>query len=125
MGEVQTVGVLEKKYSRRTFIKGVIATGATVRREASRGPRRIEGGKPGPEWFFAGLERTGPTSGYLATDPGTGGLAPAPATERLAIREVLTPEQQAQFFVMGSRMHGAQRGEGRRGARGKGGRRCE
>ncbi len=30
MGEVESVGVLEKKYSRRTFIKGVIATGATV-----------------------------------------------------------------------------------------------
>ncbi len=30
MGEAESVGVLEKKYSRRTFIKGVIATGATV-----------------------------------------------------------------------------------------------
>jgi hypothetical protein len=30
MGEVESVGVLEKKHSRRTFIKGVIATGATV-----------------------------------------------------------------------------------------------
>jgi len=30
MAEVESVGVLEKKYSRRTFIKGVIATGATV-----------------------------------------------------------------------------------------------
>ncbi|MEQ1855465.1 MAG: (2Fe-2S)-binding protein [Longimicrobiales bacterium] len=30
MHEVESVGVLEKKYSRRTFIKGVIATGATV-----------------------------------------------------------------------------------------------
>lgn len=30
MGDVEAVGVLEKKYSRRTFIKGVIATGATV-----------------------------------------------------------------------------------------------
>ena len=30
MGEADSVGVLEKKYSRRTFIKGVIATGATV-----------------------------------------------------------------------------------------------
>jgi aerobic-type carbon monoxide dehydrogenase small subunit (CoxS/CutS family) len=30
MGEVESVGVLEKKYSRRTFIKGVIATGASV-----------------------------------------------------------------------------------------------
>lgn len=30
MGEVETGGVLEQKYSRRTFIKGVIATGATV-----------------------------------------------------------------------------------------------
>ena len=30
MGDVESVGVLEKKYSRRTFIKGVIATGATV-----------------------------------------------------------------------------------------------
>lgn len=28
--DVESVGVLEKKYSRRTFIKGVIATGATV-----------------------------------------------------------------------------------------------
>ncbi|MGD2046595.1 MAG: (2Fe-2S)-binding protein [Gemmatimonadota bacterium] len=30
MAEVESMGVLEKKYSRRTFIKGVIATGATV-----------------------------------------------------------------------------------------------
>jgi aerobic-type carbon monoxide dehydrogenase small subunit (CoxS/CutS family) len=30
MGEAETVGALEKKFSRRTFIKGVIATGATV-----------------------------------------------------------------------------------------------
>jgi aerobic-type carbon monoxide dehydrogenase small subunit (CoxS/CutS family) len=30
MGEVESVGVLEKKHSRRTFIKGVIATGASV-----------------------------------------------------------------------------------------------
>jgi len=30
MGEAEAVGVLDKKYSRRTFIKGVIATGATV-----------------------------------------------------------------------------------------------
>jgi aerobic-type carbon monoxide dehydrogenase small subunit (CoxS/CutS family) len=30
MHDVESVGVLEKKYSRRTFIKGVIATGATV-----------------------------------------------------------------------------------------------
>jgi aerobic-type carbon monoxide dehydrogenase small subunit (CoxS/CutS family) len=30
MGEAEAVGMLEKKYSRRTFIKGVIATGATV-----------------------------------------------------------------------------------------------
>lgn len=30
MGDAEAVGILEKKYSRRTFIKGVIATGATV-----------------------------------------------------------------------------------------------
>jgi aerobic-type carbon monoxide dehydrogenase small subunit (CoxS/CutS family) len=30
MHDDESVGVLEKKYSRRTFIKGVIATGATV-----------------------------------------------------------------------------------------------
>jgi len=30
MHDVESVGLLEKKYSRRTFIKGVIATGATV-----------------------------------------------------------------------------------------------
>ncbi|HUF75550.1 MAG TPA: (2Fe-2S)-binding protein [Longimicrobiales bacterium] len=30
MGEVESIGLLEKKHSRRTFIKGVIATGATV-----------------------------------------------------------------------------------------------
>jgi aerobic-type carbon monoxide dehydrogenase small subunit (CoxS/CutS family) len=30
MEQQQSVGVLEQKYSRRTFIKGVIATGATV-----------------------------------------------------------------------------------------------
>jgi aerobic-type carbon monoxide dehydrogenase small subunit (CoxS/CutS family) len=30
MGDVESVGVLEKKHTRRTFIKGVIATGATV-----------------------------------------------------------------------------------------------
>jgi aerobic-type carbon monoxide dehydrogenase small subunit (CoxS/CutS family) len=30
MADVESVGVLEKKYSRRTFIKGVIATGATA-----------------------------------------------------------------------------------------------
>jgi len=30
MAEVESVGVLDKKYSRRTFIKGVIAAGATV-----------------------------------------------------------------------------------------------
>lgn len=30
MDHQESVGVLEKKYSRRTFIKGVIATGATV-----------------------------------------------------------------------------------------------
>ena len=30
MGDVESVGILEKKHSRRTFIKGVIATGATV-----------------------------------------------------------------------------------------------
>jgi aerobic-type carbon monoxide dehydrogenase small subunit (CoxS/CutS family) len=30
MDEVESVGVLEKKHSRRTFIKGVIATGASV-----------------------------------------------------------------------------------------------
>jgi aerobic-type carbon monoxide dehydrogenase small subunit (CoxS/CutS family) len=30
MGEVESVGVLEKKHSRRTFIKGVIAAGASV-----------------------------------------------------------------------------------------------
>jgi aerobic-type carbon monoxide dehydrogenase small subunit (CoxS/CutS family) len=30
MSEVESVGVLEKKYSRRTFIKGVIAAGASV-----------------------------------------------------------------------------------------------
>ncbi len=30
MGEVESVGILEKKQSRRTFIKGVIATGASV-----------------------------------------------------------------------------------------------
>jgi aerobic-type carbon monoxide dehydrogenase small subunit (CoxS/CutS family) len=30
MAEVESVGVLEKKYSRRTFIKGVVAAGATV-----------------------------------------------------------------------------------------------
>ncbi|HET9948783.1 MAG TPA: (2Fe-2S)-binding protein [Longimicrobiales bacterium] len=30
MGDVESVGILEKKYSRRTFIKGVIAAGATV-----------------------------------------------------------------------------------------------
>jgi aerobic-type carbon monoxide dehydrogenase small subunit (CoxS/CutS family) len=30
MHDVDSVGLLEKKYSRRTFIKGVIATGATV-----------------------------------------------------------------------------------------------
>jgi aerobic-type carbon monoxide dehydrogenase small subunit (CoxS/CutS family) len=30
MAEVQSVGILEKKHSRRTFIKGVIAAGATV-----------------------------------------------------------------------------------------------
>jgi len=30
MAEVESMGVLEKKYSRRTFIKGVIAAGATV-----------------------------------------------------------------------------------------------
>jgi len=30
MGDVESVGILEKQHSRRTFIKGVIATGATV-----------------------------------------------------------------------------------------------
>jgi aerobic-type carbon monoxide dehydrogenase small subunit (CoxS/CutS family) len=30
MDDVESVGLLEKKHSRRTFIKGVIATGATV-----------------------------------------------------------------------------------------------
>ena len=30
MGQAESVGVLDQKYSRRTFIKGVIATGATV-----------------------------------------------------------------------------------------------
>jgi aerobic-type carbon monoxide dehydrogenase small subunit (CoxS/CutS family) len=30
MGDVESVGILEKKHSRRTFIKGVIATGASV-----------------------------------------------------------------------------------------------
>ena len=30
MDQSESVGVLEQKYSRRTFIKGVIATGATV-----------------------------------------------------------------------------------------------
>ena len=30
MAELESVGVLEKKYSRRTFIKGVIAAGATA-----------------------------------------------------------------------------------------------
>jgi len=30
MSEVESVGLLERKHSRRTFIKGVIATGATV-----------------------------------------------------------------------------------------------
>jgi len=30
MGQADSAGVLERKYSRRTFIKGVIATGATV-----------------------------------------------------------------------------------------------
>ena len=30
MGDVESVGILEKKHSRRTFIKGVIAAGATV-----------------------------------------------------------------------------------------------
>jgi aerobic-type carbon monoxide dehydrogenase small subunit (CoxS/CutS family) len=30
MAEVESVGILEKKHSRRTFIKGVIATGAAV-----------------------------------------------------------------------------------------------
>ncbi len=30
MGQVESAGVSEQKYSRRTFIKGVIATGATV-----------------------------------------------------------------------------------------------
>ena len=30
MGEVETGGVLEQEYSRRNFVKGVIATGATV-----------------------------------------------------------------------------------------------
>jgi len=30
MDQAESVGVLERKYSRRTFIKGVIATGATV-----------------------------------------------------------------------------------------------
>lgn len=30
MHDVESVGLLDKKYSRRTFIKGVIATGATV-----------------------------------------------------------------------------------------------
>jgi len=30
MGDVESVGFLEKKHSRRTFIKGVIAAGATV-----------------------------------------------------------------------------------------------
>jgi aerobic-type carbon monoxide dehydrogenase small subunit (CoxS/CutS family) len=30
MGDVESVGILETKHSRRTFIKGVIATGATV-----------------------------------------------------------------------------------------------
>lgn len=30
MAEVESVGVLDKKYSRRTFIKGVIAAGATA-----------------------------------------------------------------------------------------------
>jgi aerobic-type carbon monoxide dehydrogenase small subunit (CoxS/CutS family) len=30
MAEVQSVGILEKKHSRRTFIKGVIAAGASV-----------------------------------------------------------------------------------------------
>jgi len=30
MAEVESVGVLDKKYSRRTFIKGVVAAGATV-----------------------------------------------------------------------------------------------
>jgi aerobic-type carbon monoxide dehydrogenase small subunit (CoxS/CutS family) len=30
MHDVESVGLLEKKYSRRTFIKGVIATGTTV-----------------------------------------------------------------------------------------------
>ena len=30
MGQAESVGVLASKYSRRTFIKGVIATGATV-----------------------------------------------------------------------------------------------
>jgi aerobic-type carbon monoxide dehydrogenase small subunit (CoxS/CutS family) len=30
MGQADPVGLLEQKYSRRTFIKGVIATGATV-----------------------------------------------------------------------------------------------
>jgi aerobic-type carbon monoxide dehydrogenase small subunit (CoxS/CutS family) len=30
MSQTESVGVLEQKYSRRTFIKGVIATGATV-----------------------------------------------------------------------------------------------
>ena len=30
MGEVESVGLLEQKHSRRTFIKGVVAAGATV-----------------------------------------------------------------------------------------------
>ena len=37
MGDAASVGLLEKKYSRRSFIKGVIAVGATA--SASRSTR--------------------------------------------------------------------------------------
>ena len=57
-----------------------IDTGASKRREASSGARAMQGGLPGPEYYFAGLHTTGPAAGYLKTDTSSG-LYAAPEHE--------------------------------------------
>ena len=54
-----------------------ISTGASVRREASTGPRAISPGKGGPEYFFSGLNQVGNSAGYIRTSTSTGTYSPA------------------------------------------------
>ena len=72
MDQSESLGVLEQKYSRRTFIKGVIATGATV---SSTG------------YLFRGIRE----HCYVGPAFDQGGVIPVQFTVHIRIEHVIRP----------------------------------